>query len=108
MGKRRGQKQQFEVGKKYHRELPSEWLMKLSEKKYKIPYKKSKVYEVVKRTRCYVTLKDNDRVFRKKIDVEPVWRKQYDDYKDSTEFCFVGFYGDEIIRADQFYKEENS
>ena len=101
MGKRRGQKQQFEVGKKYHRVLPSEWLMKLSERKHKIPYRKSKVYEVVKRTRCYVTLKDDDRVFTKKIQVEPVWRKQYDDYKDSTEFCFVGVYEDEIIRANE-------
>ena len=42
-----------------------------------------------------------EKIYRKKVRVEDVWRSKYDDYEDSMELCRVGYYHDEIIRADQ-------
>ena len=86
----------FEVGKKY-----------LGESFGREPYQSpQEIYEVIKRTKHFITLKEgkcpNEKVFRKKIQVEPVWRKQYDDYENSMEICKVGYpYASGIIRSDQ-------
>ena len=108
MTKPKGQRKQFEVGKSYYRELPSNPNFAVVEECKKMgtePYKLFQICEVIKRTKHFVTLKEgeypNEKIYRKKVRVEDVWRSKYDDYEDSMELCRVGYYHDEIIRADQ-------
>mgnify|MGYP001225955466 FL=1 len=84
----------FEIGKKYYREIPTYIafdLAKQLEKEGKEPYRLFVNYEVIKRTKQFVTLKTgsypNQEIIRKKIKV----------YQE-IETC-------ELVRSDSICKE---
>ena len=69
---------EFEVGKKYYRELPTEYiswdLLQQLKKEGREPYQPPpEIYEVIKRTKQFVTLKTgsypNEETIRKKIKI---------------------------------------
>ena len=85
----------FEVGKKYYHELPTyiAWdLFKQLEKEGRKPYRLFTNYEVIKRTKQFVTLKTgsypNEEIIRKKIKI----------YQD-IETC-------ELVNSNNICKEE--
>ena len=101
---------QFEVGKSYYRELPSNPNFAVVEECKKMgtePYKLFQICEVIKRTKHFLTLKEgeypNEEIYRKKIKILPVNKDRPTDlyYKDKVEICQVGDYLHETIRADK-------
>ena len=88
---------QFEVGKSYYREIPSNpsfTLIKELEKEGREPYRIFQICEVIKRTEHFLTLKEdefpNEKIYRKKIKIE-----------GKIEVCQVGYYSHQEITADQ-------
>ena len=88
---------QFEVGKSYYREIPSNpsfTLIKELEKEGREPYRIFQICEVIKRTEHFLTLKEgeypNEEIYRKKVKIEK-----------EIEVCQVGYYSHEEIKADQ-------
>ena len=101
---------QFEVGKSYYRELPSNPNFAVVEECKKMgtePYKLFQICEVIKRTKHFLTLKEgeypNEEIYRKKIKILPINKDRPTDlyYKDKVEICQVGDYLHETIRADK-------
>ena len=101
---------QFEVGKSYYRELPSNPNFAVVEECKKMgtePYRIFQICEVIKRTKHFLTLKEgeypNEEIYRKKIKILPVNKDRPTDlyYKDKVEICQVGDYLHETIRADK-------
>ena len=101
---------QFEVGKSYYREIPSNpsfTLIKELEKEDREPYRIFQICEVIKRTEHFLTLKEdefpNEKIYRNKIKILPVNKDRPTDlyYKDKVEICQVGDYLHETIRADK-------
>ena len=95
---------QFEVGKSYYREIPSNpsfTLIKELEKEGREPYRIFQICEVIKRTKHFLTLKEgefhNEEIYRKKIKIEK-----------EIEICQVGYYSHEEIKADQPCQEYDS
>ena len=101
---------QFEVGKSYYREIPSNpsfTLIKELKKEGREPYRIFQICEVIKRTQHFLTLKEgeytNEEIYRKKIKILPKNKDRPTDlyYKDKVEICQVGYYSHEEIKADQ-------
>jgi len=101
---------QFEVGKSYYREIPSNpsfTLVKELKKEGREPYRIFQICEVIKRTEHFLTLKEgeypNEKIYRKKIKILPKNKDTPSDlyYKDKVEICQVGYYSHETIEADQ-------
>ena len=68
---------QFEVGKSYYREIPSNPNFAVVEECKKMgtePYRIFQICEVIKRTKHFLTLKEgefpNEEIYRKKIKIE--------------------------------------
>ena len=110
MTKPKGQRKQFEVGKSYYRELPSNPNFAVVEECKKMgtePYKIFQICEVIKRTEHFLTLKEgeypNEKIYRKKIKILPKNKDRPTDlyYKDKVEICQVGYYSHETIEADK-------
>ena len=116
---------QFEVGKSYYRELPSNPNFAVVEECKKLgtePYRLFQVCEVIKRTKHFLTLKEgkypNKKIYKKKIKIEPEIKDRTTNLckKEEVEICQVGYYFHETIRADQPFdavdvvalKEDNS
>ena len=101
---------QFEVGKSYYREIPTNPNFAVIEECKKLgtePYRLFQICEVIKRTKHFLTLKEgefpNEKIYRKKIKILPVNKDRPTDlyYKDKVEICQVGDYFHEEITADQ-------
>ena len=101
---------QFEVGKSYYREIPSNpsfTLIKELEKEGREPYRIFQICEVIKRTEHFLTLKEdefpNEKIYRKKIKIQPVIKNRTTNLckKEEVEICQVGYYFHETIRADK-------
>ena len=95
---------QFEVGKSYYREIPSNpsfTLIKELKKEGREPYRIFQICEVIKRTEHFLTLKEdefpNEKIYRKKIKTEK-----------EVEVCQVGYYSHQEIKADQPCQEYDS
>ena len=110
MTKPKGQRKQFEVGKSYYRELPSNPNFAVVEECKKLgtePYKLFQICEVIKRTKHFLTLKEgefpNEKIYKKKIKIEPEFRNRTTNLckKEEVEICQVGYYFHETIRANQ-------
>jgi len=88
---------QFEVGKSYYREIPTNPNFAVVEECKKLgtePYRLFQICEVIKRTKHFLTLKEgefpNEKIYRKKIKIQ-----------EKIEVCQVGYYSHEEITADQ-------
>ena len=101
---------QFEVGKSYYREIPSNpsfTLVKELKKEGREPYRLFQISEVIKRTKHFLTLKEgefpNEKIYRKKIKIEPEVKNRTTNLckKEEVEVCQVGYYLHETIRADK-------
>ena len=108
---------QFEVGKSYYREIPSNpsfTLVKELKKEGKEPYRIFLICEVIKRTKHFLTLKEgefpNEKIYRKKIKIQPVIKDRTTNLckKEEVEVCQVGYYLHETIRADKPCQEYDS
>ena len=91
---------QFEVGKSYYREIPSNPNFAVVEECKKMgtePYRIFQICEVIKRTKHFLTLKEgeypNEEIYRKKVKIEK-----------EIEVCQVGYYSHEEIKADQPFR----
>ena len=107
---------QFEVGKRYYREIPTNPNFAVIEECKKLgtePYRLFQVCEVIKRTKHFLTLKEgkypNKKIYKKKIKIDHTIKDRTTNLckKEEVEICQVGYYFHETIRADQPYKEEN-
>ena len=101
---------QFEVGKSYYREIPSNpsfTLIKELKKEGRAPYRIFQICEVIKRTKHFLTLKEdefpNEKIYRKKVKIQPVIKNRTTNLckKEEVEVCQVGYYLHETIRADK-------
>ena len=100
----------FEVGKSYYREIPSNpsfTLIKELKKEGREPYRIFQICEVIKRTKHFLTLKEdefpNEKIYRKKVKIQPVIKNRTTNLckKEEVEVCQVGYYLHETIRADK-------
>ena len=107
---------QFEVGKSYYRELPSNPNFAVVEECKKMgtePYKLFQICEVIKRTKHFLTIKEgefpNEKIYRKKIKIQPEIKDRFTNLckKEEVEICQVGYYFHETITADQPCQEVN-
>ena len=101
---------QFEVGKSYYREIPSNpsfTLVKELKKEGKEPYRIYQICEVIKRTKHFLTLKEdefpNEKIYRKKIKIQPVIKDRTTNLckEEKVEVCQVGYYSHQEIKAAQ-------
>ena len=101
---------QFEVGKSYYREIPSNpsfTLIKELKKEGREPYRIFQICEVIKRTKHFLTLKEdefpNEKIYRKKVKIQPVIKNRTTNLckKEEVEVCQVGYYSHEEITSDQ-------
>ena len=101
---------QFEVGKSYYCEIPSNpsfTLIKELKKEGREPYRIFQICEVIKRTKHFLSLKEdefpNEKIYRKKVKIQPVIKNRTTNLckKEEVEVCQVGYYLHETIRADK-------
>ena len=95
---------QFEIGKKYWYEVPtytSLTLIKQIEKEGRKPYKSYKTYEVIKRTKHFVTLK--------RIGYDTTLKRKVKTYNNVEECCIAEIHHAssflQTIQADRFCED---